>query len=154
VTPTQWTTAAVGGFLGSVPLGLMMQYGNPEPLLAAALPAMYGLAGPDLFAGWAIHQFHGVVLGLGYVAAVQWAPFAARARTGRGALELAVATGVVTTAVFSVLVMPLWLDLVGYSATWMPPFPDLTMPEKLWSVLGHVLYALAVTLGYALVTEA
>lgn len=25
--------------------------------------------------------------------------------------------------------------------------PDLAMPEKLWSVLGHVVYALPVTVG-------
>ncbi|WP_225308177.1 DUF2852 domain-containing protein [Haloarcula sp. CBA1131] len=26
-----WIAAAVGGFIGSIPLGLMMQYGNPNP---------------------------------------------------------------------------------------------------------------------------
>jgi uncharacterized membrane protein YagU involved in acid resistance len=126
----------------------MMQYGNPEPLVALALPSMYGLAGPDVAVGWAIHQFHGVVLALAYVAAVQWAPLAGRARTVRGALSLGVAYGVASTAVLSVLLMPLWLGAVGYPHT--PPFPDLATPEKLWSVFGHVGYALPVTLGYAL----
>jgi uncharacterized membrane protein YagU involved in acid resistance len=90
----------VTGFLGSVPLGLMMRYGNPEPLVA---------------------------------------------------LALAVAVGVLTTAVLSVLVMPLWLGAVGYPFT--PAFPDLSMLEKLWSVLGHVVYALPMTAGYALVAR-
>jgi len=144
-----WVAAAVGGFIGSVPLGLMMQYGNPEPLIALALPMMYGLAGPDLLIGWAIHQFHGVALAAMYVAAVQWEPLTEYAKTLRGAAALAIAVGVVSTALLSVLLMPLWLGAVGYLFT--PAFPDLAMPEKLWSVLGHVIFALPATLGYALV---
>ncbi|WP_042662395.1 hypothetical protein [Haloferax sp. ATB1] len=144
-----WIAAAVGGFLGSVPLGLMMQYGNPEPLIALALPMMYGLPGPDLLAGWVIHQFHGVALTVMYVAAVQWEPLTEYPRTLRGAVVLAVVVGAVSTVLLSVLLMPLWLGAVGYPFT--PAFPDLTMPEKLWSILGHVIYALPATVGYALV---
>ena len=146
-----WVSAAVGGFIGSVPLGLMMQYGNPEPLIALALPMMYGLPGPDLLVGWAIHQFHGVALAVMYVVAVQWEPLTEYANTLRGAAVLAVVVGVVSTALLSVLLMPLWLGTVGYPFT--PALPDLAMPEKLWSVLGHVIYALPVTVGYALVVR-
>ncbi|ELZ88504.1 hypothetical protein C453_01530 [Haloferax elongans ATCC BAA-1513] len=144
-----WIAAAVGGFIGSIPLGLMMQYGNPEPLIALALPMMYGLSGPDLVSGWVIHQFHGIALAVMYVAAVQWQPLTEYAKTLRGAVALAVVVGVVSTALLSVLLMPLWLGAVGYPFT--PTFPDLAMPEKLWSVLGHVIYALPATIGYALV---
>ncbi|UVE51981.1 hypothetical protein KU306_16795 (plasmid) [Haloferax larsenii] len=146
-----WIAAAIGGFIGSVPLGLMMQYGNPEPLIALALPMMYGLSGPNLVSGWAIHQFHGVALAVMYVAAVQWQPLTEYAKTIRGAVALAVVVGVVSTALLSVLLMPLWLGAIGYPFT--PAFPDLAMPEKLWSVLGHVIYALPATLGYALVAR-
>lgn len=110
---------------------------------------MYGLGGPNLRLGWAIHQFHGVVLALGYVAAVQWAPVTAAARTLRGALGSAVAVvGGGTTAPLSVHLMPLWLAAVG--CPYAPSFPDVTTPEKLWSVLGHAVYALPVPVGYAL----
>lgn len=61
---TQWLAGAAGGFLGSILFGLMMQYVMPPPLLEMVIPAMYGIEGPALAAGWAIHQFHGVVLGL------------------------------------------------------------------------------------------
>jgi hypothetical protein len=106
VTPTEWAAAVVGGFVGSIPLGLVMRYGNPEPLIELALPAMYGLGGPDPFAGWAIHQFHGVVLALLYVGAVQREPLATWAERYRGALGLAVAVVRTPTATLSVLVMP------------------------------------------------
>jgi hypothetical protein len=129
----------------------MMQYGNPEPLIALALPNMYGLAGPNLLLGWTIHQFHGVTLAILVIAAVQWSPIRSLATTVRGALGLAVLVGLVTTALLSVLLMPLWLHAVGYPHA--PVFPDLTMPEKAWSVGGHIVYALPVTVGYALLAR-
>lgn len=147
VPTKQWIAAIVTGFLGSIPLGLMMQYGNPEPLIALALPNMYGLAGPDIVLGWAIHQFHGIALALMFVVAVQWPPIREPAKTLRSSLGLAILVGVGTTAFLSVLLMPLWLQAVGYP--YAPVFPDLTMPEKLWSVGGHIVYALPVTVGYA-----
>jgi len=151
VPPKQWIASILTGFLGSIPLGLMMQYGNPEPLIELALPNMYGLAGPNLLFGWAIHQFHGVALAVLVVAAVQWSPIRSRVTTVRGALGLAVLVGIVTTALLSVLLMPLWLQAVGYPHA--PVFPDLTMPEKAWSVGGHIVYALPVTVGYALLAR-
>ena len=151
VPARQWITAILTGFFGSIPLGLMMQYGNPEPLIELALPNMYGLAGPTLLLGWAIHQFHGVALAVLFVAAAQWSPIRSRATTVRGALGLAVLVGIVTTALLSVLLMPLWLQAVGYPQA--PGFPDLAMPEKVWSVGGHIVYALPVTIGYALLAR-
>lgn len=148
MTPAGWLLVGLAGFVGSIPLGLMMQYGNPEPLLALALPAMYGLPGPNLLAGWALHQLHGVALAVAYVGVVRWRPLRAHARSLAGAVGLAAAYGVATTLVLSVLVMPVWLALVGYP--YAPAVPDLAMPEKAWSVLGHALYALPVTLVYAL----
>jgi hypothetical protein len=41
---------------------------------------------------------------------------------------VAVLVGIVTTALLSVLLMPLWLQAVGYPHA--PVFPDLTVPEK------------------------
>ncbi|WP_245742156.1 hypothetical protein [Natrinema salaciae] len=63
VTSADWAAGAIGGFVGSVLFGLIMQYVIPAPMLEMAIPAMYGIEGPALLAGWAIHQFHGVVLG-------------------------------------------------------------------------------------------
>ncbi|MFC7007445.1 hypothetical protein [Halalkalicoccus salilacus] len=63
IDSTQWLAGAAGGFLGSVLFGLVMQYVMPPPLLETVIPAMYGIEGPALAAGWAIHQFHGVALG-------------------------------------------------------------------------------------------
>lgn len=148
---TQWIAGAAGGFLGSVLFGLMMQYVMPPPLLEIVIPAMYGIEGPALGAGWAIHQFHGVVLGLSYVALVQFDPLREPARRLGGSLALGVGYGILTTAVLAVLVMPLWLQAVGFPMA--PPFPNVAFPATLLSTVGHVVFAVPVALGYAIVTK-
>ena len=70
VTTTRLAAGAVGGFVGSVLFGLIMQYVMPAPLLEMAIPAMYGVTGPAPAVGWTLHQFHGVVLGVAFVVLV------------------------------------------------------------------------------------
>ncbi|MEM4781110.1 MAG: histidine kinase [Halalkalicoccus sp.] len=150
IETNQWLAGAAGGFLGSILFGLMMRYVMPPPLLEMVIPAMYGIEGPALMAGWAIHQFHGVVLGLVYVALVQAPPLRERAKRLGGALSLGVAYGVLTTIGLAVIVMSLWLSAVGFPMA--PPFPNVGFPATLLSTIGHVVYAIPVALAYALVT--
>jgi hypothetical protein len=125
----------------------MMMYVMPPPLLEVVVPAMYGVGGPALATGWLLHLFHGLVLGLAYVALVQAGPLKETARSMGGALGLAVAYGVVTTAVLAVLVMPLWLSAVGFPNA--PPFPNVAIPGTIISTIGHVVYAVPVAVLYA-----
>jgi len=150
VTTNEWVAGAVGGFVGSIAFGLMMMYAIPAPMLAVVIPAMYGIEGPAFLAGWAFHQFHGVVLGLAYVALVRSTPgrIGRLARDRTGALGLGVAYGVLTTVVLAVLVMPVWLGVVGFAGA--PPFPNVSYPGTLLSLLGHVVYAIPVAVAYAL----
>ena len=150
VTSEQWIAGAAGGFVGSIPFGLMMMYVMPAPLLEVVIPAMYGIEGPALLTGWAIHQFHGVVLGLTYVALVQFGPLREPAGEFTGAIGLGVAYGVLTTLVLAALVMPLWLAAVGFPGA--PPFPNVSFPGTIVSTVGHVVYAIPVTIAYALST--
>lgn len=151
IDSTQWLAGAAGGFLGSVLFGLVMQYVMPPPLLEMVIPAMYGIEGPALAAGWAIHQFHGVALGLAYVALVQFDPFKEPARQIGGSLALGVAYGVLTTIGLAVIVMPLWLQAVGFPMA--PPFPNVAFPGTVLSLVGHIVYAIPVALAYAVITE-
>jgi hypothetical protein len=145
---------AGGGFVGSIAFGLIMMYVIPAPLLEIVIPAMYGVEGPALLAGWAIHQFHGVVLGLAYVALIRAMPERVRelARDRTGALGLAVGYGVLTTVGLAVLVMPVWLGVVGFAGA--PPFPNVSYPGTLVSLFGHVVYAIPVALAFALSASA
>ncbi|MCL7418397.1 MAG: histidine kinase [Halalkalicoccus sp.] len=138
---------AIGGFLGSVLMGLQMQFVNPSPTLELVIPAMYGIEGPTLMAGWMLHQVHGVVLGVVYALLVRVGPVSAYARRLDGAIVLGIGYGVLTTAVLSALVMPLWLLAVGFPNP--PPFPNVTSPAILFGLLGHVVYALVLAVVYA-----
>lgn len=151
VTIEKWAAGAVGGFLGSILFGLLMQFVIPAPMLEMAIPAMYGIEGPALATGWAIHQFHGVALGLAYVAIVQAGPLREPARRVGSAVALGVGYGVLTTAVLAVLVMPVWLSTLGFPGA--PPFPNLAIPGTLMSLLGHIVYAIPVAVAYALVAR-
>ncbi|UVE52235.1 hypothetical protein KU306_17050 (plasmid) [Haloferax larsenii] len=128
-----------------------MQYVMPPPLLEIVIPAMYGIEGPALLTGWTIHQFHGVVLGIAYVAIVQTDFLQTSASRIGGATLLGLGYGVVTTVLLAVIVMPLWLSAVGFPAA--PPFPNAAIPGTIVSLVGHILYALPVAIGYAIVTE-
>ena len=151
VTITDWAAGAVGGFVGSILFGLIMQYVIPAPMLEMAIPAMYGIEGPALMAGWAIHQFHGVVLGLTYVALVQFGPLREPAKRVGPAIGLGIGYGVLTTAVLAVLVMPVWLSVLGFPGA--PPFPNVAIPGTLVSLVGHIAFAVPVALAYALVAH-
>ena len=150
VTTTRLAAGAVGGFVGSVLFGLIMQYVMPAPLLEMAIPAMYGVTGPAPAVGWTLHQFHGVVLGVAFVVLVGAAGLDDYAHTLRGAASLGVGYGVLTT-LLPVVVMPLWLGAVGFPMA--PPFPNLAIPGTLVTLVGHVVYALPVALAYALARD-
>ncbi|WP_436344859.1 hypothetical protein [Natronorubrum sp. FCH18a] len=147
----EWTAGAVGGFLGSIFFGLLMRYVIPAPMLEMAIPAMYGIEGPALAAGWAIHQFHGVALGLAYVALVQWEPLRDPASRLGPAIGLGIGYGALTTLLLAVLVMPIWLATLGFPGA--PPFPNLAIPGTIVSLLGHVAFAVPVAIAYALVAR-
>ena len=152
ITLGEWTAGAVGGFAGSILFGLIMQYVISAPILEMAIPAMYGLEGPALMAGWAIHQFHGVVLGLAYVALVQLGSLRDLATRVGPAIGLGVGYGVLTTVLLAVLVMPLWLLALGFPGG--PPFPNVAVLGTIVSLIGHVAYAVPVALAYALTVRA
>ncbi len=147
----KWLAGAAGGFAGSILFGLILQFVVPAPMLEMAIPAMYGIEGPALAAGWAIHQFHGVVLGLAYVALAESTPLRETAGTIGGAIGLGVGYGVVTTLLLAVLVMPIWLSVVGFHSP--PPFPNIAIPGTIISTIGHIVYAVPLALAYAMASE-
>jgi hypothetical protein len=152
VGPWDWVRGATGGFIGSIAFALIMVFIIPKPVLEVAIPNMYGIeATPDAPApgfGWFFHQFHGVMLGLVYVAYAErpsiagwWDP-----RTIGGAIIHGLIWGVVTTLILAVIVMPIWLQVVGFGGA--PPFPNIG-PGTVLSTLGHLVYAVPLGLFYA-----
>ena len=130
----EFAHGAVGGVLGGIAFGLIMQFVIPAPVLEMAIPAMYGVEGPALAAGWAFHLFHAAVLGLVYVAAVRLGGLGGYAASAGSGIGLGAAYGVVVWAALAVIVMPIWLSTVGFPGA--PPLPNVAVP----SLVGHVVY--------------
>ncbi len=153
ISPWDWVRGALGGFIGSVGFGIIMAFIMPPPLLEVVIPNMYGIEAtpesPAPMAGWFFHQFHGVMLGLAYVAFVELKAVRSwlNARTIKGAIGHGLLWGVLTTVLLAVLVMPVWLQVVGFPMA--PPFPNIGAGTIL-SLIGHIVYALPLAIIYAL----
>jgi len=143
-TPTEqlaWKGGALAGLIGGVVMGVMLTM-QMTPVIEVAIPSMYGLSG--LAAGWVVHLFHSVVLGVAFagIASVTGADDSA----GRGA-AVGVAYGAVLWVVLAALVMPVWLGVVGSPAN--PPLPNFNP----MSLVGHVAYGLALGVAFPFVRD-
>lgn len=138
---SEFARGAVGGLLGGIAFGLIMQFVIPQPVLEMAIPAMYGVEGPALATGWAFHLFHAAVLGLVYVAAVRLGGIGEYAASTGTGVVLGAVYGVVVWVALAVIVMPIWLSAVGFPGA--PPLPNVAP----LSLVGHVVYG-AVLGGY------
>lgn len=139
---TVWVAGALGGIAGGVVFGVMLQQ-MMRPVLAGAIPALWGLSG--LSAGWLVHLVNSVVLGLLFAAAVRVTGLDAYASALRSGWAVGVAWGIVLWIVGAAVIMPLWLSAVGFPR--VPPFPNFN-PQ---SIPGHVVYGAVLGLVYAFV---
>ena len=137
-----WIAGGLGGIAGGVVFGLMLQ-GMMRPVLAGAIPALWGLSG--LPAGWVVHLVNSAVLGLLFAAVVEATGLEAYAGEIRSGWAPGLAWGLVLWVVGAALVMPLWLAAVGFPQA--PPFPNLS-PQ---SIPGHAVYGVVLGLVYAFV---
>jgi uncharacterized membrane protein YagU involved in acid resistance len=130
-----WQRGVLGGVLGGIVFGVMVSM-MMTPVIEKAIPAMYGLSGG--LAGWVIHVSHGAVLGVA---------FAAVARDRLDSLGETVlagaAYGIALWVLLAVLVMPVWLQTVGFGGA--PAVPNIS-PK---SLVGHAVYGLALGGAFA-----
>lgn len=130
---------AVAGVAGAWFMGLHMWAMN-SGVLAGAIPGLYGLSGP--LAGWVVHLVHGGALGFGFAALVE--SDLVTVDTWSRCVGLAVAFGVALWVVLAALLMPVWLQAVGFANA--PAFPNFAPPSLFW----HVLFGLVTGLFYPL----
>ena len=154
VGPWDWVRGAFAGFVGSVAFGLFMAFIMPPPMLDVVIPNLYGIEAtpnnPAPGIGWFFHQFHGLMMGLGYVAYVEYPSVADwfEPRSLSGGLVHGLSWGVITTVVFPIIVMPLWLQAAGFPKA--PPFPNVGFPATLLGLIGHFVYAVPLGILYAM----
>jgi hypothetical protein len=110
--------------------------------IAGAFPALYTL-GPSLAIGWAIHLFHGAVLGVVFAALVSRPPLGGYVDGIGATLGAGVVYGVVTTVALAWVLLPIWLRVVGFPQA--PPLPNVGMS----SLVGHLVYGVVLAGVYA-----
>jgi hypothetical protein len=133
-----WQAGTVAGVLGGVVMGVMLTM-QMTPVIEHAIPAMYGLDGG--LAGWIVHVSHAAILGVGFAAALTAVDTSDWSNATTAAAGLAY--GVVLWAVLAVLVMPVWLDAVGFANA--PALPNVNVQ----SLIGHAVYGVVAGVAYA-----
>ena len=134
-----WRAGIVGGVIGGIVFGAMIQM-TMRPILAAAIPALWGLSG--LGAGWVVHLVDAAIFGLVFAAIVESTGLGAYAASRRTGWLVGGVWGIVLWLLAAGIVMPIWLSAVGFPMA--PPLPNLN-PQTL---PGHVGYGLVLGLVY------
>jgi hypothetical protein len=120
-----WIGGAVAGTVAAAAMGAFL-YATEPPVFVAAIPGLYGTAGPA--AATAVHLSHGAVFGTVFGA------FGLGVRSRRGAVVAGVGYALVLWLVGAGVVMPIWLRSTGF-----PTPPDLPNLDGV-TLAAHVLY--------------
>ncbi len=131
-----WLSAGIAGIVGTVVFGAVQMVMGATGVIAVAIPALYGISGPNLLAGWAIHLVHGALLGLGFALLATRPSVGPYVASVGSAAAVGLAYGLVLTIPTAGVAMPLWLAAVGFPNA--PPVPNLT----LMGFVGHGVYGL------------
>lgn len=137
---------ALAGVVGSAVMGVLM-FAQMPGVIEMAIPAMYGVAGPAVPVGFAVHLVHGAVFGVVFAGVLSTTSAGEWATSRLGALGLGVAYGALVWIIAAVVVMPIWLSAVGFPAA--PPLPNISVP----SLVGHVAFGAALGLAYPSLSE-
>jgi hypothetical protein len=126
--------SALAGILGTLAFGGSFTAIGNTGTVSVAIPALYGISGPNLIAGWAIHLFHGAVLGTVYALIVSGTGYGHHLEDVSRAALLGAGYGALTAVLLAGLLMPVWLASAGFqNAPSVPNFSPTGM-------VGHVIY--------------
>lgn len=134
-----WQSGAISGLVAGIVMGIMLQT-MMTPVIAKAIPALYGMSG--IAVGWAAHLFHSVVLGLVFAAIVSSTSLSKYSGSTGASAGLGVVYGIAIWAVAAAFVMPAWLGAVGFPGA--PPLPNFNP----MSLVAHVVYGLVLGAMY------
>lgn len=140
VEPSELLDVTVAALVAGGVMGLLIQTltGN-----IAIIGTLYGISSAGV--GWVTHQFHSVVFGIVFAAALSGRRLRRYRDSLFGTAALGTGYGVVLWFVAAGFVMPVWLTLVGVPA----PIPSLDPT----SLLGHVVWGALLGTGYTVLAR-
>jgi len=141
-TLAAWQGGVLAGIGGGAVMGIMLTM-QMTPVIENAIPALWGLSGGA--AGWAVHMANSAVLGVVFAAIAGTAALSEYTDSVGTSALLGVGYGVVLWVVLAAVVMPVWLDAVGFGA--VPPLPNFNP----MSLVGHVAYGAVTGALYPLI---
>jgi hypothetical protein len=134
-----WVTGVLAGIAGAVVMAVAMVVMGATPVLAGAIPALYTLAPPPSgVAGLFVHLSHGAVLGVAFLAILN----ATDVHDPTRVVAAGIGYGVLAWVVLAALLMPVWLQAVGFANA--PPFPNFAVPSLLWHLVYGAVLGVAV----------
>jgi hypothetical protein len=126
-----WQAGVVAGLVGGFVMGIMLTM-QMTPVIENAIPALWGLSGG--LAGWVVHMSNSAVLGVVFAAIASAGGLREYGRSSGTSAALGIAYGVVLWVVLAAIVMPTWLEAVGFPMA--PAVPNFNP----MSLVGHVVY--------------
>lgn len=140
-------SSAVAVILGTLAFGgFFIGIGNTG-VIAGAIPALYGISGPNLIVGGLIHLIHGVILGVLYAAIISSTSYGHHLEDVKKATIWGLGYGVLTTVVLAAVLMPIWLSAVGFANA--PNAPNF----KPMGLVGHLIYGAVLGASYPLIRD-
>jgi hypothetical protein len=135
-------SSALAGILGTLAFGgFFIAIGN-SGVIKMAIPALYGISGPSLAIGGAIHLIHGAVLGVIYAAIISSTEYGHHLEDTLKSTVWGLGYGVLTSVLLAAILMPIWLSTVGFPNAPQPPnFNPL-------GLAGHVIYGAVLGASY------
>ena len=140
-------SSALAGILGTLAFGgFFLAIGNTG-VIAGAMPALYGLSGPSLLTGGIIHLVHGAVLGVLYAVIVSATGYGHHLGEVKKSAVWGIGYGVLTTVFLAALLMPVWLNFMGFpNAPEAPNFNPM-------GLIGHVIYGAVLGVSYPVIRD-
>lgn len=142
VSSRDWEGGVIGGLVGGIVMGAMI-WMMARPIIVGAIPGLYTLQGP--VAGWIAHLIHSSIFGLIFVALLQLPALTRYTDSLWISAGLGLIYGAILWVVAAGLVMPLWLQAVGFPKA--PPVPNWGLPG---SLVPHLVYGVLLGAIYPL----
>nr|WP_083252759.1 histidine kinase [Haladaptatus sp. W1] len=141
-TDGAWQAGVGSGLVAGAVMGVMLTV-QMRPVIEHAIPALWGLEGG--FAGWVIHMVNAAIFGVVFAAIATTPRFRTLTDSVGTSALVGVGYGVLLWVVAAVLVMPVWLQAVGFPMA--PPVPNVNPT----SLMGHAVFGLVLGALYPVV---